>query len=187
MVSLCILRPLAARATTRLATTPIRSSVRVNANSFITPAPLSLRLRTITTETSSTSSTPQDATTIPSQPTSASTTTTTATTTTTPSLQPTEGEGEVEGEAQQPRILPYFVGRNGLNNLSVYHKNKSGGNRKLTHLKRGEGDLMALKEDIRRALNLGKDEISVNNVTKHIVIKGHRRNDVLDFLYAAGF
>jgi len=80
--------------------------------------------------------------------------------------------------------LPYFVGRNGLNNLSVYTKIKRGGNRKLTHLKNGEGDLMALKEDLKQALGLEKHEISINNVTKHIVIKVCNARHVVAYISA---
>ncbi|TGJ84631.1 hypothetical protein E0Z10_g4137 [Xylaria hypoxylon] len=72
------------------------------------------------------------------------------------------------------RQLPYFVGRNNLNNLGVYHKKKRGGNFKLTYLKYGEGDLVALKQDIKAALRLPDGEISINSVTKHIVIKVSR-------------
>ncbi|KAI0206822.1 mitochondrial large subunit ribosomal protein-domain-containing protein [Astrocystis sublimbata] len=83
--------------------------------------------------------------------------------------------------------LPYFVGRNNLDNLSVYQSRKRGGNLKLTTVKRGEGNLQALKRDIRDALQLEDKEISVNNVTKHIVIKGHQRDPVVHFLLTMGF
>jgi hypothetical protein len=139
------IRPLATRATIRLVPTLIR------ANTLSTPFPL----RTIATAPDAVT---KDATTIP-EPTSASA----------PAEAPASGEAQAEGQEQAR--LPYFVGRNSLNNLSVYTKIKRGGNRKLTHLKHGEGDLMALKEDIRHALGLEKDEISINNVTKHVVIK----------------
>jgi hypothetical protein len=42
---------------------------------------------------------------------------------------------------------------------------------KLTLVKRGEGDLQAMKQDIKDALELPDSEISLNSVTKHIVIK----------------
>ncbi|KAI0813535.1 mitochondrial large subunit ribosomal protein-domain-containing protein [Xylaria sp. FL0064] len=90
-------------------------------------------------------------------------------------------------ETNATRQLPYFVGRNNLNNLAIYHKNKRGGNLKLTLLKYGEGDLMALKQDIKTALKLSEGEVSVNSVTNHIVIKGHKRDQVLNFLCTMGF
>ncbi|KAI1455127.1 mitochondrial large subunit ribosomal protein-domain-containing protein [Annulohypoxylon moriforme] len=92
-----------------------------------------------------------------------------------------------EPEPQQKASLPYFVGRNSLNNLSVYHENKRGGNLKLTLLKNGEGDLAALKQDIKEALQLPDRDVTLNSVTKHIVIRGHKRLQVLNFLQAMGF
>ncbi|KAI0862180.1 mitochondrial large subunit ribosomal protein-domain-containing protein [Xylaria cubensis] len=86
-----------------------------------------------------------------------------------------------------PRQLPYFVGRNNLNNLSVYHKKKRGGNLKITLLKNAEGDLQALKQDIKDALQLQDGDISINGVTRHIVIRGHKHDEVLNFLHTMGF
>ncbi|KAI1126990.1 mitochondrial large subunit ribosomal protein-domain-containing protein [Nemania abortiva] len=90
-------------------------------------------------------------------------------------------------EPNAPRQLPYFVGRNNLNNLSIYQKSKRGGNYKLTVLKKGEGDLVALKQDIKEALQLPDSEISINSVTKHIMIKGHKYREVKNFLHTIGF
>ncbi len=42
---------------------------------------------------------------------------------------------------------------------------------KVTLLKKGEGDLQALKHDIKDALQLKETEVSVNSITKHIVVK----------------
>jgi large subunit ribosomal protein L49 len=72
---------------------------------------------------------------------------------------------------QAPRQLPYFVGRNQLHNLSVYQRKMRGGSLKKTLLKRGEGNLMALKEDVADALGLTGKEVTVNHVTKHIEVK----------------
>ncbi|KAI1169879.1 mitochondrial large subunit ribosomal protein-domain-containing protein [Nemania sp. FL0916] len=83
--------------------------------------------------------------------------------------------------------LPYFVGRNNLNNLSIYVKNKRGGNLKLTVLKNIEGDRRALKEDLKEALNLTDQQITINSVTNHIVIKGHMRDEVKNFVHNMGF
>ncbi|KAI1344395.1 mitochondrial large subunit ribosomal protein-domain-containing protein [Xylariaceae sp. FL0016] len=83
--------------------------------------------------------------------------------------------------------LPYFVGRNNLNNLAVYHKKKRGGNLKITTLKKGEGNLQSLKQDIRDALELPDRDISVNSTTRAIIIKGHKRNELLSFLHTMGF
>ncbi|KAI1086414.1 hypothetical protein F5B19DRAFT_487516 [Rostrohypoxylon terebratum] len=92
-----------------------------------------------------------------------------------------------ESQTKKPLALPYFIGRNSLNNFSVYHKNKRGGNLKLTVLKRGEGDLLALKQDIMEALQLPRGDVTLNSVTRQIVIRGHRKLQVLNFLYTLGF
>ncbi|KAI3339232.1 mitochondrial large subunit ribosomal protein-domain-containing protein [Ustulina deusta] len=90
-------------------------------------------------------------------------------------------------ETKASRQLPYFVGRNSLNNLSVYHKKKRGGNLKLTLVKLGEGDLLALKRDLVATLQLSDDEVAINSVTRHIIIKGHKRDEVVNFLHTMGF
>jgi hypothetical protein len=70
-----------------------------------------------------------------------------------------------------PRQLPYFVGRNQLNNLSVYQRKMRGGNLKKTLLKRGEGNMQALRNDVAEALTLSQKEVTINNVTRHIEVK----------------
>ncbi|KAI0475530.1 mitochondrial large subunit ribosomal protein-domain-containing protein [Xylariaceae sp. FL0804] len=90
------------------------------------------------------------------------------------------------GSTQRPE-LSYFVGRNNLNNLSVYQHSERGGNRHYTLVKKAEGDLQALKQDLRAALNLKKEEISVNSTTRHVKILGHKRKEVLLFLHTTGF
>ncbi|KAI1181815.1 mitochondrial large subunit ribosomal protein-domain-containing protein [Nemania serpens] len=89
--------------------------------------------------------------------------------------------------AVAPRKLPYFVSRNNLNNLPIYQKSKAGGNFKITILKRGEGDLAALKQDLKDVLHLPDDEISINSRTQHIIVKGHKREVVKHFLHTLGF
>ncbi|KAJ2982466.1 hypothetical protein NUW58_g6433 [Xylaria curta] len=112
----------------------------------------------------------------------ATTDATTPETATIPTQTPSE-----PSEPNPPRRLPYFVGRNNLNNFSIYEKSKRGGNLQLTYLKRGEGDLMALKQDIKDALQLSDKEITINDLTKHIMIRGRKREKVLNFLHIAGF
>ncbi|KAI1361860.1 mitochondrial large subunit ribosomal protein-domain-containing protein [Xylaria arbuscula] len=90
-------------------------------------------------------------------------------------------------DATASRQLPYYIGRNNLNNVAVYHKTKRGGNYKMTTLKYVEGDLLALKQDLRTALKLSESEISLNSVTKHIEIRGFQRDKVLNFVHTMGF
>ncbi|RYP81129.1 hypothetical protein DL769_002138 [Monosporascus sp. CRB-8-3] len=87
-----------------------------------------------------------------------------------------------------PKVqLPYFVSKNNLDNFSVYHRRKAGGNLKVTLLKRAEGNLQALKHDLKEALQLRDADVSVNSVTKHIMVRGHRRDEILHFLRTMGF
>ncbi|XXH02036.1 mitochondrial large ribosomal subunit [Hypoxylon texense] len=102
-----------------------------------------------------------------------------------PSLE--SASSSTQPESQNASRLPYFVGRNNLNSLSVYHKKKRGGNLEVTVLKKGEGDLRALKQDIKEALQLNEGDISINSVTRHIVIRGHKRVQVVNFLTTMGF
>jgi large subunit ribosomal protein L49 len=58
-----------------------------------------------------------------------------------------------------------------MNHLSVYQRRQRGGSLKTTLLKKGEGNLQALREDVAQALGLTHKEVKVNNVTKHIEVK----------------
>ena len=61
-----------------------------------------------------------------------------------------------------------------MDNFSVYQRRKRGGTLKITLLKRGEGNLAALKHDLGRSLDLGENELYINNTTKHVVVKVRR-------------
>ncbi|KAI0849360.1 mitochondrial large subunit ribosomal protein-domain-containing protein [Daldinia vernicosa] len=101
--------------------------------------------------------------------------------------QTEQTEQAEQAAPKKPGKLPYFVARNNLNNLGVYHRNKRGGNLKVTLVKNGEGDLMALKRDLQEALQLKDNEIAFNSITGHIVIRGHVKLQVFNFLYSMGF
>ncbi|KAI0871380.1 mitochondrial large subunit ribosomal protein-domain-containing protein [Hypoxylon argillaceum] len=90
-------------------------------------------------------------------------------------------------EPNLPTTLPYFVGRNNLNNLSIYQKTKNGGTYKVTVLKNTKGQLGALRQDLKNALQLAESDINLNLKTQHILIKGHKRSEVQNFLLTLGF
>jgi large subunit ribosomal protein L49 len=48
---------------------------------------------------------------------------------------------------------------------------KRGGNMKLTKLRRIEGDVTALRNDLREALGLEEKEVTINQLTRHIIVK----------------
>jgi large subunit ribosomal protein L49 len=54
--------------------------------------------------------------------------------------------------------------------LPVYQDTKRGGNKKLTILKKIEGDARALKSELKAALKLEDGHIKINHVTGHIEI-----------------
>jgi large subunit ribosomal protein L49 len=65
---------------------------------------------------------------------------------------------------------PYLVSRTPSLFLPVYQDTKRGGNKKLTVLKKIEGDVRALKEDLKTELKLEDGQIKINHVTGHIEI-----------------
>jgi large subunit ribosomal protein L49 len=48
---------------------------------------------------------------------------------------------------------------------------KRGGNMKLTKLRRIEGDVTALRNDLREALGMDEKEVTINQLTRHIIVK----------------
>ncbi|KAK8855597.1 mitochondrial large subunit ribosomal protein-domain-containing protein [Apiospora arundinis] len=115
----------------------------------------------------------------------------TTATTQTPSQAPIATPSELSSApaSQQARStpnLPYFVGRTHMNSLAVYHR-QTQGTRQTTLLKKGEGNLQALKQDIAQALDLPPKDVKVGTVTGHILIKGHKREELVAFLQTLGF
>ncbi|KAK8100871.1 mitochondrial 54S ribosomal protein mL49 [Apiospora kogelbergensis] len=90
------------------------------------------------------------------------------------------------GPARSIPALPYFVGRTHLNKLAVYQR-KTQGTRLMTLVKKGEGNLQALKQDIAQFLDIPTHDVKVGNVTGHILVKGHKRDEVVAFLRNLGF
>ncbi|KAA6411730.1 MAG: mitochondrial large ribosomal subunit [Lasallia pustulata] len=79
--------------------------------------------------------------------------------------------------------LPYHVNRTTSNQLPIYNITKGGGGTsKLTRLRKIDGDLAVLRSDLQQALQLKDEHIAINQLTRHIVIKGWRKTDVAKFL-----
>ncbi|KAJ5341421.1 Mitochondrial large ribosomal subunit L49 [Penicillium brevicompactum] len=89
--------------------------------------------------------------------------------------------------------LPYFVRRTASNQLPVYVDTKAGGNKQLTKVQKTEGDLDALRNDLAVALNVsdvrGKPnpDVTLNRLTGHIIVKGWRKPEIVEFLKERGF
>jgi len=53
---------------------------------------------------------------------------------------------------------------------------------KQTKLRRIEGDINVLRTDLQIALGVEEKEVTINQLTKHIIVKGHKKNEVVKFL-----
>ena len=78
--------------------------------------------------------------------------------------------------------LAYFVTRTPSNELPVYTLRKRGGNLKMTRVKKVDGRVEMLRDDLRSALGLAEAEALVNPITKHVMLKGHHGKAVEQFL-----
>ncbi|XP_072737654.1 large ribosomal subunit protein mL49 [Ciconia boyciana] len=97
--------------------------------------------------------------------------------------------GGVEGSADPPPALPYFVRRSRLHNLPVYHR-LAKGNRRLTELRHVEGDIWALERELRAflgGLGVKELEVQVNEVTGSLLLKGHWAQELRSWLLQRGF
>lgn len=80
-----------------------------------------------------------------------------------------QSESTLEGSALRP--LSYHVHRTASQQLPVYHLAKRGGNLHQTRVRKIEGDIEALRDDLQRALGLKEEQIIINQLTRHIIIK----------------
>ncbi|KAL2150457.1 hypothetical protein VTH82DRAFT_7020 [Thermothelomyces myriococcoides] len=135
-------------------------------------------------------------------PSQASSATTTTTTTTTTAAATTTGEAtnlntpppstpsatQPSTSVSQSQVAkPYFVRRTPSNQLAVYQLAKRGGNKKLTTIKKVEGDRVQLRSALAQELGLPEKEVIINHLTGHIVVPGHRRAEVTGWLVKQGF
>jgi large subunit ribosomal protein L49 len=66
---------------------------------------------------------------------------------------------------------PYRITLTPSNNYPIYTMAKRGGNMKLTRVKRIEGNVAALRNDLREALGLEEKDVTINQLTRHIIVK----------------
>jgi large subunit ribosomal protein L49 len=81
---------------------------------------------------------------------------------------------EATSPAQIPKPLPtepYHVHRSASNNLPVYQQAKRGGNLKQTKVQKIDGDVATLREQLQKRLGLDPENIVINPLTRHIVMK----------------
>lgn len=91
--------------------------------------------------------------------------------------------------AYSPPPLPYMIRRSRMHNIPVY-TDLTHGNRKMTLVRKVEGDIWALEKDVRHYLKevTGKElPTQVNEVTMTLKVKGHVDKELKDWLAAKGF
>ncbi|KFY04755.1 hypothetical protein O988_00548 [Pseudogymnoascus sp. VKM F-3808] len=106
---------------------------------------------------------------------------------TSPAVQSTTEASTTTSSTSSPaassQSLEYRVSRTPSAQLPIYLLAKRGGNLKQTRVKKIEGNIAQLREDLKVALGIEEDrEIQVNHLTRHIIVKGHRKPEVAKFL-----
>ena len=96
------------------------------------------------------------------------------------------------GTSTTTASTPYHIHRTPSHQLPVYIESKNGGNLHQTRVRKIEGNVHRLRDELRTALGLdGSDEerkkVTVNFNTKHVVVKGWRKPEVEAFLKKRGF
>ncbi|KAJ4312687.1 54S ribosomal protein img2, mitochondrial [Neodidymelliopsis sp. IMI 364377] len=80
----------------------------------------------------------------------------------------------------------YHVARSAAKNLPIYTDYKRGGNLHLTTVRKVTGDGAALRDELRSWLGKRDEEVRLNDLTGHVVVKGHCTARVKEFLQARG-
>ncbi|CAJ1055129.1 S ribosomal protein L49%2C mitochondrial [Xyrichtys novacula] len=91
--------------------------------------------------------------------------------------------------AESPPALPYMIRRSRMHNIPVY-TDLTHGNRKMTLVRKVEGDIWALDKDVREFLKgvTGKElPTQVNEVTMTLKVKGHYDVELKQWLAQKGF
>lgn len=91
---------------------------------------------------------------------------------TTPVQSSTEASTSTTTNTSSTQSLEYRVSRTPSAQLPIYLLAKRGGNLKQTRVKKIEGNIAQLREDLKVALGIEEDrEIQVNHLTRHIIVK----------------
>ena len=92
---------------------------------------------------------------------------------------------------------PYYVLRTRFHQYPIYAEERNGGSRKLTRIKNVHGDIWAFDTDLRKYIEdylvTHENKIrrtiysQVNEVQRHVLVKGHYQEIVNTFLIEKGF
>ncbi|MCJ1387929.1 hypothetical protein MMC18_000772 [Xylographa bjoerkii] len=86
-----------------------------------------------------------------------------------------------------PILLSYHVHRTASKQLPVYHLAKRGGNLHQTRIRKIDGSINDLRNELQLALRLKDEHIVINQITRHIIIKGWKKAEVDKFLKDRSF
>jgi large subunit ribosomal protein L49 len=190
------------------ATLPASTNSDAQADDIPTPPPLPPKPDTEAASPSTTGSKVDDVSIPPPLPSSPSTetslnadipTTTTAQADDVPAPPPlppkpnTESALKKAPKTQKPSAISielpppkYHVSRSNSKNLPVYTDYKRGGNLHLTTVRKITGDMSALRDELRVYLNKKNEDVKINSLTGHVIIKGHHSAQIKTFLEARG-
>ncbi|KAJ2608362.1 mitochondrial 54S ribosomal protein img2 [Coemansia sp. RSA 1804] len=87
--------------------------------------------------------------------------------------------------AQNTVMYPYFVNRTRFQSLPVYLDIKNGKTRKLTLVRRIEGDIHAIHKEL--SSHLKDATVQIKSISNQLVIKGDRSKEVREWLTKKGF
>lgn len=91
--------------------------------------------------------------------------------------------------ADSPPPLPYMIRRSRMHNIPVY-TDLTNGSRKMTLVRKVEGDIWALEKDVKQYLKevTGRElPTQVNEVTMTLKVKGHFDTELKEWLASKGF
>jgi len=80
-----------------------------------------------------------------------------------------------------PPLKPYRLIRTPSNKLPIYLLWKRGGNKKLTRVRKIEGDVNLLKSDLQAALGVKEGDVTVNQLARQVIVKGHMKPQIEQF------
>ncbi|KAK3312901.1 mitochondrial large subunit ribosomal protein-domain-containing protein [Apodospora peruviana] len=103
--------------------------------------------------------------------------------------KPTEQTIPVQPAAEAPSRPPppFLVNRTPSNNLPIYLVKKRGGNKKLTLIRKLEGDRSTLAKWLAEDFNLDKGKVYVKAPAMHVEVEGDYVAQVKGWLEARGF
>lgn len=90
-----------------------------------------------------------------------------------PTLRPEGAPAASSPDARTLQLPPpkYHVSRSANKNLPIYTDYKRGGNLHLTTIRKVAGDLTALRDELRVFLSKKNDEVKINSLTQHVIVK----------------